>query len=311
MHSASLRMAARLVQQWAMALGWWSAAIACVLATPSPGEACSCNPRLEAEYVELSDLAFDGTVIDDARREPPKPCTEPTRASVRPGCLEIGVFDRDGCSEIRRQGAIVRLGTDEKRWWWETTDADDGSGVVTRARVCKLATGTYRLEDYGGAPRTFTFDAKVGGSVLLQAPFTFNTWRVRIRVDAQIKGVLPREVYLRSSGGGGGGCGISTGPAPGSRWRFTFVTTFDDGDLGINSCSGSREIDDKTPALPRVPVAKPVVATPTVPPPVVPPSAPAANAPRKSGCQASGDPGLAFVLSVLLARRALRRSRRR
>ena len=117
-----------------MVLRWWSAAIACVMAMPSPSEACSCNRYSEAEYVEQSDLAFDGTVIDDARREPPKACTEPTRASVRPGCLEIGVFDRDGCSEIRAQGSITRLGGDERRAVWETTYTDEGDGVARRER---------------------------------------------------------------------------------------------------------------------------------------------------------------------------------
>lgn len=274
--------------------------LACVVATPAPSDACTCGGGnlTEAQVVEGSDIAFDGIVLADAPREPPKPCAEPSRGTVRPGCLEIGAFDRTGCAEVATRGHIIHRGPNEE-WLgnWETTYAPDGK--IIRALVCKIETGTYEINGPSG-PRTFAFDAKVGGSVLFTIPRMPNEWRVRIRVDAQIKGDLPREVYLRSSGTWGGGCGIDWGPAPGSRLRFLSVTRFDDGDLGIDSCSGSHEIDDKTAAHPRVvPAARPAASAA--------PSAPAADAPKKSGCQVTGDAGLAFVLGLLLARRRSRR----
>ena len=274
-------------------------AVACVLAMPSPSDACECNRLTDAEYVENAQFAFDGTVLGEAQKDPPPHCTEPTTASVRPGCLEIGVFDPTACSEIQRGGYLQRDGS-ENDIWFETKYAGE-SGAVARARVCKLASGTYTISRYNGPPRTIAFDAKLGGSVLLHAPMMYNAWRIRVRVDAPIKGDLPREVFVRSSGFGGGGCGIDTGPAPGERLRF-FVDKFEnDSDLGMDSCSGWHDIDDSTPKLLRV--MPKMTAAP-------PPSRPEPVAKKSSGCAAGGESSLVLVVVVSAATRRRRSGRR-
>ncbi len=284
-----------------MVLRWWMVSAACVIAMPSPSEACSCNHLTDPEYVENAQFAFDGTVLGEAPKAPPKRCTEPTKVSVRPGCLEIGVFDPTECTEIQRGGYVQRAGSDDAQWF-ETTYGEP-EGTIVRARLCKLATGTYTVSRYNGPPRTIAFDAEVGGSVMLYAPTMYNAWRIRVRVDTPIKGELPREVFIRSSGSGGGGCGIDTGPAPGERLRF-FVDTFDgDTDLGMNACSGWHDIDDTTPKLPRV--VTQIAAAPPSPPTSTPPPV----AKKSSGCSAGGEPGL--LLGLLAMRRACRRARRR
>lgn len=278
------------------------------MAMPSPSDACQCSERTEAEHVADADFAFDGTVLGEAPKDPPKQCVEPSRANVRPGCLEIGVFDPTSCAEIARGGYIMRQGYDHGNSW-QTKYADKGDGIV-RARVCNITTGNYLLSDYNGPTRVFAYDAKVGGSVMLYAPIMYNAWRVRVRVDTPIKGDLPREVFIRSSGSGGGGCGIDTGPLPGERSRF-FLHKFEDEngklldtDLGMNACSGWHYVDDTTPKFPPV---LPPAATPQVPPaPASPPP------PKKSGCNAGRESSLAFALLALvmpLRRRACRRAR--
>ena len=45
--------------------------IACLVATPSPSDACTCDGSTEAGHVESSDFAFDGIVLGDAPRDLP------------------------------------------------------------------------------------------------------------------------------------------------------------------------------------------------------------------------------------------------
>lgn len=296
---------------------WWIAAVVGVTAMPSPSEACSCGPATDEERVETYDVAFDGTVIGDAPREPLKSCALPTKVRVRPGCLEIGVFDRDTCTERTGDG-YLRVGDYDGEWKPEDTrwrvEEERTDRPVIRAQICKLATGTYTLAGYGGFPIKVALDAKLGGSVMLAVSSNLWSWRTRIRVDSPIKGDLPREVFLVTTGGGGGSCGIES-PNPGERRRF-FAQQLDDGDLGINQCSGDHKIDDTTPKLPRVTgrlPPEPAWKDPAKPAPRQAAPAPAVPTPSKksTGCSAGGDSSLTFALLVLLAlltRRPCRRA---